>query len=593
MAATVAAINQLMSSVPSANTSPSNNNTASATTDVPLSMWQQAYAAIAQYTPAMPSTAQQTQQSSLLAPVPSHVMSAYLHNYVRSQQQTLNIKSKLLELEHQEQQQRQQLPPPVVSPSNKMMEPQHGYDNTNRQQRNGHKRKVEEVSEEEDGTFDGSDVESLIDIDRIDEDDSLNGNGSGGEYNFNEDEDGGNSGGAKGKTTDGKKKIIKPPYSYIALITMAILKSPEKKLTLSGICDFICNEFPYYAEKYPNWQNSIRHNLSLNDCFVKIAREPGNPGKGNYWTLDPASQNMFDNGSFLRRRKRYKRSQSCLMDISPYGHHHHPMVAAGYHSAQAAAAVEAYRVAATAAAFMGTYHNQHHHHPHSIVAPVVPPTTPTLVLTPPGSSTTTNYNFPGLNSGLPPPGANYVSPPSSVSSLAAPVLSPSRALNLSLPGVATSTTPAGFPQTSFLGSLQTSPILAAAAAAAAVAASVNQPRSSSISPLSQVSSSDGDHHLSKSHLTPMTPLSLTTPSGSQSPRTSGPSPLSSNRPHPRPHPTKFTINDIIGHPTAPSPSLNESTPAPNVSSSLPPEMLLMSACGFLSSLSAPSRVSPL
>jgi len=47
--------------------------------------------------------------------------------------------------------------------------------------------------------------------------------------------------------------------------------------------------------------------LSLNDCFIKVPREPGNPGKGNYWTIDPAAESMFDNGSFLRRRKRFKR----------------------------------------------------------------------------------------------------------------------------------------------------------------------------------------------------------------------------------------------------------------------------------------------
>ncbi|XP_048384046.1 forkhead box protein E1-like [Stegostoma tigrinum] len=105
----------------------------------------------------------------------------------------------------------------------------------------------------------------------------------------------------------------KPPYSYIALIAMAIASSLDRKLTLGEIYRFITERFPFYRENPKKWQNSIRHNLTLNDCFVKIPREPGRPGKGNYWALDPAADDMFESGSFLRRRKRFKRS-----DVTTY-----------------------------------------------------------------------------------------------------------------------------------------------------------------------------------------------------------------------------------------------------------------------------------
>lgn len=105
----------------------------------------------------------------------------------------------------------------------------------------------------------------------------------------------------------------KPPYSYIALISMAIANSPDRKLTLGGIYKFITERFPFYRDNSKKWQNSIRHNLTLNDCFIKIPREPGRPGKGNYWALDPNAEDMFESGSFLRRRKRFKRC-----DLSTY-----------------------------------------------------------------------------------------------------------------------------------------------------------------------------------------------------------------------------------------------------------------------------------
>ncbi|XP_050427275.1 fork head domain-containing protein FD4-like [Adelges cooleyi] len=98
----------------------------------------------------------------------------------------------------------------------------------------------------------------------------------------------------------------KPPYSYISLTAMAIWSSPEKMLPLSDIYKFISDQFPYYRRNTQRWQNSLRHNLSFNDCFVKIPRMPDRPGKGAYWALHPAALDMFENGSLLRRRKRFK-----------------------------------------------------------------------------------------------------------------------------------------------------------------------------------------------------------------------------------------------------------------------------------------------
>ncbi|KAI9358515.1 fork head domain-containing protein, partial [Pilaira anomala] len=77
-----------------------------------------------------------------------------------------------------------------------------------------------------------------------------------------------------------------PPFSYATLIAHAILSSKRRKLTLYEIYEWISEYYPCYSMSDRRWQNSIRHNLSLQKAFCKLDRTSTSPsGKGSFWTI--------------------------------------------------------------------------------------------------------------------------------------------------------------------------------------------------------------------------------------------------------------------------------------------------------------------
>lgn len=90
-------------------------------------------------------------------------------------------------------------------------------------------------------------------------------------------------------TDDGQK----PGHSYAQLIGMAILRSPNRRLTLAQIYKWISDTYKFYKAEEAGWQNSIRHNLSLHKAFIKVERPKDDPGKGNYWTIQEGMEMQF------------------------------------------------------------------------------------------------------------------------------------------------------------------------------------------------------------------------------------------------------------------------------------------------------------
>jgi len=84
--------------------------------------------------------------------------------------------------------------------------------------------------------------------------------------------------------------VPKPKMSYAQLIAEALMGAEGRKLTLAGIYQAIADKHQYYKlEQTKNWQNAIRHNLTLSRCFTKVPR-PSSEGRGSYWKLEKGAE---------------------------------------------------------------------------------------------------------------------------------------------------------------------------------------------------------------------------------------------------------------------------------------------------------------
>lgn len=97
--------------------------------------------------------------------------------------------------------------------------------------------------------------------------------------------------------TKPKRKRNSSPFSYIELISYAILSSPLKRCTLAEIYSFIQSNFPEFTENRVRWKNTVRHNLSLHECFQRAMDKAG-----CYWQIHPSFLVEFSQGDFSRRK---------------------------------------------------------------------------------------------------------------------------------------------------------------------------------------------------------------------------------------------------------------------------------------------------
>ena len=89
----------------------------------------------------------------------------------------------------------------------------------------------------------------------------------------------------------------RPRLSYSAMIAEALNQAENKMMSLEEIYIYISQRYPFYRMEEKNWQNSVRHNLSLNPSFYKVPRPINSTGRGKLWTTN----NLQNAGTLAKR----------------------------------------------------------------------------------------------------------------------------------------------------------------------------------------------------------------------------------------------------------------------------------------------------
>ncbi|CAG8446875.1 11334_t:CDS:2 [Scutellospora calospora] len=89
----------------------------------------------------------------------------------------------------------------------------------------------------------------------------------------------------------------RPPFSYSSLIAQAILDSPDRRLTLREVYQWIMERYPQlYKADDTGWQVP-RSDTELGNSTSSSA---ASKGKGGYWTIDPEYMTAYHDGVFAR-----------------------------------------------------------------------------------------------------------------------------------------------------------------------------------------------------------------------------------------------------------------------------------------------------